>query len=159
MDKYGDNSIKLGITNMLIGEYLHTIDNKKRLAVPAKLRDKIGKKAVITRGLDNCLFLYPLKEWEALAEKLSKLPVGQGDTRSFIRLMLAGASEVEMDSLGRILIPDYLKNYAELKKDIVIAGLYNRLEIWDKEKWSLYKENAGRNSEEIAEKLGELGVY
>ena len=81
---------------MLIGEYLHTIDNKKRLAVPAKLRDKIGKKAVITRGLDNCLFLYPLKEWEALAEKLSKLPVGQGDTRSFIRLMLAGASEVEI---------------------------------------------------------------
>lgn len=144
---------------MLIGEYLHTIDNKKRLAVPAKLRDKIGKKAVITRGLDNCLFLYPLKEWETLAEKLSKLPVGQGDTRSFIRLMLAGASEVDMDSLGRILIPDYLKNYAELKKDIVIAGLYNRLEIWDKDKWSLYKENAGRNSEEIAEKLGELGVY
>lgn len=144
---------------MLIGEYLHTIDSKKRLAVPAKLREKIGKKAVITRGLDNCLFLYPLKEWETLAEKLSKLPVGQSGTRSFIRLMLAGASEVEMDSLGRILIPDYLKNYAELKKDIVIAGLYNRLEIWDKEKWNGYKESAGRNTEEIAEKLGELGVY
>lgn len=144
---------------MLIGEYLHTIDGKKRLAVPAKLRDKIGKKAVITRGLDNCLFLYPLKEWEALAEKLSKLPVGQSNTRSFIRLMLAGASEVEADSLGRILIPEYLKNYAELKKDIVIAGLYNRLEIWDKEKWNGYKESAGRNTEEIAEKLGELGVY
>lgn len=144
---------------MLIGEYLHTIDNKKRLAIPAKLREKIGKKAVITRGLDNCLFLYPLREWETLADKLSKLPIGQGGTRSFIRLMLAGASEVETDSLGRVLIPDYLKTYAELKKEVIIAGLYNRLEIWDKEKWSAYKETAGRSSEEIAEKLGELGVY
>lgn len=144
---------------MLIGEYLHTIDDKKRLAIPAKLREKIGKKAVITRGLDNCLFLYPIKEWEVLADKLSKLPMGQGDTRSFVRLMLAGASEVEMDNLGRVLVPDYLKNYADLKKDVVIAGLYNRLEIWDEEKWKNYKDSAGRNSEDIAEKLGELGVY
>jgi len=94
---------------MLIGEYRHTIDAKKRISVPAKLRREIGAKAVLTRGLDNCLFLFPMKEWEQLAEKLGKLPFGQGDTRGFVRLLLSGASEVEVDQLGRVLIPDYLR--------------------------------------------------
>jgi len=144
---------------MLIGEYIHTIDPKKRLAVPAKVRKELGERAVLTRGLDNCLFLYPFQEWQKLTEKLAQLPVGSGTTRSFLRLMLAGAVEVEMDQLGRILIPDYLKTYAGLKQRIVIAGVYNRLEIWDEERWAAYKAEVEKNSDMIAEKLGELGLY
>jgi MraZ protein len=143
---------------MLIGEYKHIIDPKKRLSVPARLRKEIGEKAVLTRGLDNCLFLFTLKEWEQLAEKLGKLPFGQQDTRGFVRLILSGASEVELDQLGRILVPDFLKNYAFLKKNVVIAGVVNRLEIWDEEHWLSYKNNLEKNSDRIAEKLGELGV-
>lgn len=154
MGKSGDFT---GVT-MLIGEYVHTIDPKKRLAIPAKFRREVGERAVLTRGLDNCLFLYPLREWEELAEKLSKLPVGQARTRSFLRLVLAGASDAELDTLGRILIPDYLKTYARLKKRVVVAGLYTRLEIWDAEAWEQYKKKAEKEVGNIAEKLGELGA-
>ncbi len=143
---------------MLIGEYTHTIDPKKRLAIPSKLRREIGERAVLTRGLDNCLFLFSLGEWQQLAEKLGKLPFGQQDTRGFVRLLLSGAVEVETDQLGRILIPEYLKNYAQLGKKVVIAGLFNRLEIWDSERWQSYKNNLEKQSDRIAEKLGELGV-
>lgn len=144
---------------MFIGEYQHSIDAKKRLAIPVKLRRGLGEKAVVTRGLDACLFIYPTTAWEKLVQKLGELPMGKGDTRSFTRLMLAGATEVAMDALGRILVPDYLKSYADLKKRVVIAGVYDRLEIWDEEKWKQYKASAERNSDAIAEKLGELGVY
>ena len=144
---------------MLIGEYTHTIDNKKRLAVPAKLRKEIGERAVLTRGLDNCLFLYTMQEWQKLTEKLGELPVGQRDTRSFLRLMLAGAVEVEFDQLGRVLVPDYLKQYAGLGSRVVIAGVYTRLEIWDEKRWEAYKEEVEKNTDMIAEKLGELGLY
>jgi len=143
---------------MLIGEYRHTIDTKKRLAIPSRLRRELGSKAVITRGLDNCLFIFPLSQWNKLVEKLSKLPFGQKDTRGFIRLMLAGAGEVKLDQLGRILIPDYLKQYAGLKKNIVIAGVYNRLEIWDEAKWNLFKQSTEKEVDNMAERLGELGV-
>lgn len=143
---------------MLIGEYTHTIDSKKRVAIPSKLRREIGERAVLTRGLDNCLFLFSLKEWEALAEKLGKLPFGQKDTRGFVRLLLSGAVEVVADQLGRILIPDYLKSYALLGRKVVIAGLFNRLEIWDAGRWKIYKENIEKQSDQIAEKLGELRV-
>lgn len=144
---------------MLIGEYSHIIDAKKRLAVPSKLRKELGERAVLTRGLDTCLFLYPEKEWQKLTEKLSELPVGQASTRSFLRLMLAGAVEVELDQLGRILVPDYLKEYAGLKQKVVITGVYNRLEIWDEERWGNYKGDVEKNTDMIAEKLGELGLY
>lgn len=144
---------------MLIGEYTHNIDVKRRLAVPAKLRKELGERAILTRGLDNCLFLYPLAEWQKLTEKMSQFPVGQENTRSFLRLMLAGAVEAELDQLGRILIPDYLKNYAGLKQKVVIAGVYNRLEIWDEERWTNYKLEVEKNADMIAEKLGELGLY
>lgn len=143
---------------MFIGEFTHSIDNKKRLAIPSKFRKELGGKAVLTRGLDNCLFLYPFQEWEKFSEKLSQLSMGQANTRSFARLMLAGAVEVEFDNLGRILIPDYLKNYAELKKKIVVAGVLNRLEIWDQGKWEGYKKEIEKNTDAIAEKLGELGL-
>jgi len=143
---------------MFIGEYSHTIDEKKRLAIPAKFRQTLGKKAVITRGLDNCLFLFPLKEWDALAEKLGKLPIGQSSARGFVRLMMAGAMDVEIDGLGRILLPDYLKEYASLKKKVVIAGLLSRIEIWDEIKWNAYKKKSEMAVGDMAERLGELGI-
>lgn len=144
---------------MFIGEYQHSIDPKKRLAIPSKFKADLKNKVVITRGLDKCLFIYPMKVWAGLAEKLGNLPVGESGTRSFIRLMLAGAIDAEVDKQGRILIPDYLKEYAGLSKNVVIAGVYNRLEIWDEKKWAGYKKNAEKNSDEIAEQLGKLGVY
>jgi len=143
---------------VLIGEYKHTIDAKKRLAVPAKLRKEIGRGAVLTRGLDNSLALYPAKEWQKMVEKLNQLPTGKLDARGFNRIILAGAVPVEIDSLGRILIPDYLKDYAGLKKNVVIAGIYNRLEIWDEEKWEAYKKRMEAEVGDMAERLGELGV-
>jgi MraZ protein len=143
---------------MLIGEYKHNLDPKKRLSIPVKLRKELGEGAIITRGLDKCLFVFPRSEWQSLAEKMSHMPLGQGDTRSFARLMISGAMEVEFDSLGRILVPDYLKNYAGLKKIVVVAGLFNRLEIWDDTRWTKYKKDLEKNSDKIAEKLGELGI-
>ncbi len=140
------------------GEYTYIIDAKKRLAVPPKFRQILGKKAVITKGLDQCLFLYDAKEWAILAKKLSQLPLAQADARGFARLMLTGAMEVFIDGLGRILIPDYLKNYAILKKKVVIAGVYNRIEIWDEKKWEEYKVKTEKEVGDIAERLKELGV-
>lgn len=144
---------------MLIGEYLHTIDHKNRLSVPSKFRKELGARVVVTRGLDHCLFLYPLTEWKRLAEKLSELPWGKAENRSFVRMMIAGATDVELDSLGRILLPDYLKTYAGLVSEASVVGLYNRVEIWRPEIWKHYAEGAERKTEVIAEKLGELGLY
>ncbi len=143
---------------MFIEEYPYSIDEKKRLAIPPKFRRVLGKRAVITRGLDQCLFLYPAKEWGSLAKKLSQLPLSQSDARGFARLMLTGAMEVDLDSLGRILVPDYLKGYALLKKSVIIAGVYNRIEIWDEKKWQEYKKKTETAVGDIAERLKELGV-
>ncbi len=143
---------------MFIGEYTYSIDEKKRLAIPPKLRQLLGKRAVITRGLDQCLFLYPAKEWGSLAEKLSQLPLSQADARGFARLMLTGAMEVNFDNLGRILVPDYLKTYALLKKKVVIAGVFNRIEVWDAKIWQEYKKRTEKEVGDIAERLKELGV-
>lgn len=144
---------------MFIGEYSHSIDPKRRVALPSKFRSELGSRVVVTRGLDASLFVYPMKVWEALAEKLGSLPIGESSTRSFTRLMLAGATDVELDSQGRVLIPDYLKEYAGLRKNVVVVGLYNRLEIWGEEKWKTYKAGAEKNTGKIAEELGKLGVY
>ncbi len=143
---------------MFIGEYQHNIDEKGRLAVPVKFRNELAKGAVVTRGIDNCLFLYPQKDWEQLAEKLSKLPISKANSRAFARLMLAGAMDCEADKQGRIILPDYLRKYASSEKKVVIAGLYNRLEIWDEEVWNKYKAGKEKDSSDIAEALGELGV-
>ncbi len=143
---------------MFIGEYTYSIDEKKRLAIPTKFRPLLGKKAVITRGLDQCLFLFPAKEWGDLAKKLAQLPLSQADARGFARLMLTSAMEVNLDNLGRILIPDYLKTYAFLKKKVVIAGVYNRVEIWDEREWQGYKKKTETTVGDIAERLKELGV-
>jgi MraZ protein len=146
------------VKNMLIGQYEHTIDNKKRLALPAKFRGELGDKVVITKGVESCLSVYTEKEWEIMAGKLGNLPISQSEARSFARIMLAGAMEVTLDKLGRILVPDYLKEYADLKKNVVICGLSTRLEIWDSEKWNEYRKNAEKGVEEIVSKLGPLGI-
>jgi len=144
--------------DMFIGEYAHNLDEKGRLAIPVKFRRDLSKGAVVTRGLDNCLFLYTKTEWEKLAEKLAVLPISQSNSRAFSRLMLAGAMEVEIDKQGRVVLPEYLREFAGLKKNIVLAGLYNRAEIWDEEKWKTYKTQTETNSNEIAEKMAELGI-
>ena len=144
---------------MFLGEYTHTLDPKKRLSLPAKFRKEIGKKVVLTQGLDKCLFLFSLKQWEAIAEKLGSLSMGQADSRGFNRFLLAGAVETEVDSLGRILVPDFLKEFAGLSEKVVIAGVHNRAEIWDSEKWSAYKKAIAEKADALAEKLGEVGVF
>ncbi len=143
---------------MFIGEYHYTIDSKKRLAIPVKFRLELGKKAFITRGLEQSLFLYTQKDWKKLAAKLSRLPFSKSDARGFSRLMLAGAMEVELDKAGRILIPDYLKDYASLQKSITMVGVFDRVEIWNEEKWSKYKGQMEKEVGDMAERLGELGV-
>lgn len=143
---------------MFIGEYNHSIDEKGRLAVPAKFRNELEEGAVVTRGLDNCLFVYTASAWSVYAQRLSQLPTSQANNRAFSRLMLAGAMDVQIDKQGRIVVPDYLRSYAKLKKKVVVAGLYNRLEIWDADVWADYKMHTEEESGEIAEQLGELGV-
>ncbi len=143
---------------MLLGEFKHNLDIKGRMAVPSKFRSKLSNGAIITRGLDNCLFIFANSEWEELAKKLVALPLAQANSRAFTRLMLAGAMDVEIDTQGRILIPDYLRKYAGLDKKVVVAGLYNRIEVWDGDTWERYKQKTESSSEEIAEKLGELGI-
>lgn len=144
--------------SMFIGEYSHNVDDKGRLAIPIKFRETLKKGAVVTRGLDNCLFLYTAEEWQKLAEKLANLPFGQSATRAFSRLMLAGAMDVELDKQGRVILPEYLRSFAGLKKSVVLAGLYNRLEIWDEEKWTAYKAATETESNALAEKMSELGI-
>lgn len=143
---------------MFIGEYQHQIDEKGRLAIPAKFRKDLSRGAVVTRGIDRCLFLYTKQEWLQLAEKLAKLPISQANTRAFARLMLAGAMDVELDSQGRVVLPEYLRTYASLSRPAVLAGLYNRIEIWEQASWEKYKANTERSSADIAEALGALGV-
>jgi MraZ protein len=143
---------------MFIGEYTLSIDEKGRLSVPVKFRNDLKGKAVVTRGLDNSLFLYTLPEWAKLAEKLSALPISKANTRAFSRLMLAGAMDCEIDKAGRIILPDYLRTFAKINKKVVVAGLYNRLEIWSEEHWLKYKKATEKDSTEIAEQLGEIGV-
>ena len=144
---------------MFIGEYSHAIDVKNRLAVPSKFRSELGDRLIVTRGLDTCLFVYPVRVWEDLAKKLSSFPIGDPSARSFVRLMLAGAADVTVDKQGRALIPDYLLGYAEIKKNVIVAGLFDRLEIWDEARWVEYTNNAEKNTDDMAKKLGELGLY
>jgi MraZ protein len=143
---------------MFIGEYKHSIDEKGRLAVPAKFRADLNKAAVITRGLDHCLYVFTSSAWTEIAGKIKALPMTNPNARAFQRLMLAGAVEVDLDTQGRALIPDYLREYAKLGKQSVIAGVYDRIEIWDEEAWREYKERTEAQSDEIASRLGELGI-
>lgn len=143
---------------MFIGEYKHSIDEKGRLAIPKKFREELSTGAVVTRGLDASLFLFPKEEWDKLAQKLASLPLGQSNSRAFARLMLAGAMDVELDKQGRVVLPEYLRAYAGLDKNIVVAGLYTRLELWDEEKWAAYTKRVESDADQVAEQLADLGV-
>lgn len=141
---------------MFIGEFHHSLDDKGRLSIPAKFRATLAEGAVVTRGLDKTLFLYPKSEWEKLAIKIAALPLGQSDTRAFARLMLAGAMECELDKAGRVVLPEYLRNYATLAKNVVVTGLYDRLEIWDEDAWNAYADQTAQSGNDIAERLGSV---
>ena len=143
---------------MLIGEFIHKLDDKKRVSLPSKFRKELGKKVVITHGLDNCLFVYPVSEWKKIAERLGELGMGQADTRGFNRFLLAGAQEVDVDAAGRILIPDFLKDFASLKTQVVFAGVHNRVEVWNDKSWKSYKERIQKEADRMAEQLGSIGA-
>lgn len=143
---------------MLIGEYTHKLDEKGRVSLPSKFRKELGKKVVVTHGLDRSLFVYTLAEWKRIAEKLGNLGIGQSGARGFNRFLLAGAVEVDVDSVGRILIPDFLRTFAGLRGDIVFAGVHSRVEIWSKRLWSEYKRRIEKEADTLAEQLGEIGA-
>ena len=143
---------------MLIGEFEHSLDAKGRIIMPAKLRESIGEKFVVTKGLDGCLFAFSLSEWTNFEEKLKSLPLSNKNSREFTRFFLSGASECEIDKQGRFLIPTNLRSIAKLKKDIVIIGVGTRIEIWDKEKWEDYNSAENISVEDIAENMTSLGI-
>ncbi|MEK7200550.1 MAG: division/cell wall cluster transcriptional repressor MraZ [Patescibacteria group bacterium] len=144
---------------MLIGEYTHTIDDKNRVSLPSKFRSLMGKKIVITPGLDQCLFAFTIKEWEKIAGRLSEnSSILSADMRSFTRYMFGGASEVEVDNIGRVLVPDFLRERANLKTKVVLIGVQNRVEIWNEKSWSDYKKQVEKGADGLAEKLSGLGI-
>lgn len=143
---------------MFIGEYQHTLDSKGRLFIPARFREGLGERFIMTKGLDRCLFAYSPGEWQTLEEKLKKLPFARADARAFVRLFFSGAAEVEVDKQGRVLIPANLRTYAGLDKEVVILGVSSRVEIWAREEWERYSAGASENYEAIAEKIVDLDV-
>ncbi len=144
--------------NMLIGEYNHTIDDKNRLSLPVKFRKEMGKNIVITPGLDNCLWIFTNKEWEKISAKLSESSFLQADNRGFNRFMFGGAVQVEVDTIGRVLVPDFLKERANLKGKAVLIGVQNRVEIWNDRAWAEYKKVVEKQADALAEKLGGAGI-
>lgn len=146
------------MTNLLIGEYEHTLDEKKRVSLPKTFRAALGKRVVMTRGLDNCLFVYAPSAWTKVAERLQSLSIVNEDTRGFNRFMLSGAAEVDVDGAGRILIPDHQKEFAQLKKNVVFTGVSDHVEIWDALRWKSYKSRIEKNADKMAKKLGEIGA-
>ena len=143
---------------MFMGEYQHGLDTKSRLIIPAKFREELGEGAIITRGLDNCLFLFPQEEWSILENKLKALPLTKRDARQFVRFLFSGATECEMDKQGRIILPTNLREFAEIEKDAVVIGVSSRIEIWSKERWQSYVEVAEESFEDIAENIVDLGI-
>lgn len=138
---------------MFMGEFQHSIDDKGRIIIPAKFRDLLGSSFVVTRGLDQCLFVYPLQEWEVLEQKLKALPLMKSDARAFTRFFFSGATECEWDKQGRVNLPSNLRQYAKLEKDCVVLGVSNRVEIWSRDTWEQYFQQSEDTFNEIAEKL------
>jgi len=143
---------------VLMGEYIHTLDTKGRLILPAKFRDELGQRFIATKGLDDCLFVYAKDEWAILEEKLKRLPLGKPEARAFVRFFFSGAAEVECDKQGRVLIPNNLREHAKLDKDVIVIGVSNRIEIWDKELWAVYNEQIAPTVAQVAENLIDLGI-
>ncbi len=143
---------------MFLGEYLHNIDSKGRLTLPAKFRGELAKGVVVTRGLDGCLFVHPVDEWQELAKKINSLPLTRKDARTLARLIYSGASDCSPDKQGRILLPSYLREFAGVDGETVIIGLHNRLEIWNPQRWERVRREVEEEGDIIAEKLAELGI-
>ncbi len=143
---------------MLIGEFTHALDDKKRISLPSKFRKEIGRHIVVTYGLDKCLWLFPKSTWQKLSLKLSNLGLGHRDNRQFTRTMFGGAGEIEVDQAGRILLPEYLCNHAGLKSKVVFVGVHDRIELWNEKEWMMHKNKALGKADELAEKLGQLGT-
>lgn len=141
-----------------MGEYQHTLDEKGRVIIPAKLRDELGEVFVITRGLDRSLFVYPMSEWENVAGKMRELSTTNADSRAFVRFFLSGAVEAELDKQGRVVIPNNLREHAGIQRDIYILGVASRLELWAKDVWEDYSKQAEDSYEAIAEKIVGLGI-
>ena len=141
---------------MCMGEYNHTIDPKGRLIIPSKFREALGDTFVVTKGLDGCLFVYDNEEWNAFEEKLKSLPITNKEARQFVRFFLAGAAEVEVDKQGRILVPNILREFAQISKDVVLIGVASRIEIWSKERFEGMA--AYEDMDEIAEHMEQLGL-
>jgi len=146
------------VYNLFYGEYQHTVDPKGRAIVPSKFREGLGEKFILTKGLDSCLFAYSSEEWTSLENKLKTLPFTDKDVRAFIRFFFSGATECEVDKQGRILIPQNLREYATLEKDISIIGVSSRVEIWNKTTWENYSSDDNISADKIAEKMALLGI-
>jgi len=143
---------------VLIGEYEHSLDAKGRIIMPSKLREDMGEKFIVTKGLDGCLFGFSKNEWNNFEEKLKTLPLTNKNARDFVRFFLSGATECEIDKQGRFLISSNLRDYATLEKDVVIIGVGTRLEIWSKDKWKNYNSDENISADEIAENMTMLGI-
>ena len=143
---------------MFIGEYQHTLDPKNRVIMPSKFREKLGDSFVMTKGLDNCLFIYSSAEWSIVEDKLKSLPMTNKDARAFVRFFFAGACECELDKQGRILMPNNLKDYAKIDKELVIIGVSTRIEIWSREEWNKFNSDANISYEDVTEKMSQLGI-
>ncbi|HEY4496431.1 MAG TPA: division/cell wall cluster transcriptional repressor MraZ [Candidatus Paceibacterota bacterium] len=143
---------------MLIGEFAHSLDNKNRLSLPAKFRQEMGKKVVLARGLDHSVTIFTIKEWGKIAEKLSDSSMLQADNRNFNRFMFSGAVEVAVDSIGRVLVPNFLKEWGKLDIKVVIIGVQNRAEIWNESVWNERKTAVENQADALAEKLGQMGI-
>ena len=143
---------------MFIGEYEHSVDAKGRVIMPVKLREDIGEKFIVTKGLDGCLFAYSISEWTNFEEKLKTLPLTNKNARDFVRFFLSGAVECEIDKQGRFLIPGNLRAYATLEKEIIIIGVGTRIEIWNREEWKRYSSDENISADEIAENMTMLGI-
>lgn len=143
---------------MFMGEFQHSIDEKGRLIVPAKFREGLGEKFIITRGLDNCLFVYPLSQWKVLEDKIKELPTSHADTRAFVRMFFSGAVEAEVDKQGRVVVPSHLREHARIERDVYVIGVSTKVEIWSKDSWESYASQAQQSYESIAEKIIDLGI-
>jgi len=143
---------------MFIGEYTHTMDAKRRVSLPSPFRDELDDNVVLTRGLDSCIFLFPQQAWQEIADELAGLSFGDADSRGLNRFLLAGAREVSIDKSGRILVPDFLAEFASLDKDVVFTGVHSRIELWGSDQWQTYSSEVESQADLLAQTLGDVGM-
>lgn len=149
---------RVGIRDMFIGEYTHTMDEKRRVSLPQAFRKELDGEVVLTRGLDSCIFLFTNKAWQDIADELASLSFGDADSRGLNRFLLSGAREVDIDASGRILVPDFLADFADLEKEVVFTGVHSRIELWGREQWESYTEDVESQADLLAQTLGDVGM-